>query len=286
VTFDNALVTYAPFGLEGTRREIITPFLAGVDTRAEGSALVTYGHDSIGGRRAFGVNYVNAGYFGTHDDKLNRFQLVPIDRSDTGSGNIDIEFNYEKIAWETGDASGGVSGFGGVPAAVGWSNGTGEPGTSFELKGSLVSGSFLDHGPRGLSRGSLNTTIRGRYLFRARDGYVSPGLAITSSCPMPEAVFGAPYTQRLSAVGAVSNPRWSLLADPGVDLPGLALAGAGRFTGTPNRRGLLRLPVRAGGNGRIRMVDREPGKRSASGPDTEPRRKHRRRALGGGQLSV
>jgi len=237
VTFDSALATYTPFGLEGTRREIIAAFFADVDTRAAGSALVAYGHDSISGRRAFGANYINVGYFGTHDDKLNRFQLILIDRSDTGSGNFDIEFNYEKIVWETGDASGGVNGFGGVPAAVGWSNGTGEPGTSFELNGSLVSGSFLDNGPRGLSRGSLNTTIRGRYLFRARNGYVSPGLAITSSCPMPEATLGTTYTQRLSAVGAVSNARWSLLPDPGADLPGLALAGDGRFTGTPNRTG-------------------------------------------------
>ncbi|RPJ53921.1 MAG: hypothetical protein EHM24_32330, partial [Acidobacteria bacterium] len=183
------------------------------------------------------ANYINVGYFGNHDDKLNRFQLILIDRSDTGSGNFDIEFNYEKILWETGDASGGVNGFGGVPASVGWSNGTGEPGTSFELTGSLASGSFLDNGPRGLSRGSLNTTTRGRFLFRARNGFVSPGLAITSACPMPQATLGTPYTQRLSAVGAVSNARWSLLPDPGVDLPGLALAGDGRFTGTPSRPG-------------------------------------------------
>jgi hypothetical protein len=237
VTFDSALATYTPFGLEGTRREIIAAFFADVDTRPAGSALVTYGHDTLNGRRVFGANYINVGYFGNHDDKLNRFQLLLIDRSDTGNGNFDIEFNYEKIVWETGDASGGVNGFGGVPAAVGWSNGTGEPGTSFELEGSLMAGSFLDNGPRSLVRGKLNSTVRGRYLFRARDGMISPGLAITSACPLPEAVQGQAYLQRLAATGVTSNPRWSLLPDPGVDLPGLALASDGRFAGTPSRPG-------------------------------------------------
>ena len=237
VTFDSALSTYTPFGLEGTRREIIAAFFADVDTRPAGSALVTYGHDSINGRHAFGANYINVGYYGNHDDKLNRFQLILIDRSDTGAGNFDIEFNYERIVWETGDASGGVNGYGGVPASVGWSNGTGEPGTSYELEGSLITGALLDNGARSLVRGRLNSTTRGRYLFRARNGFISPGLQITSSCPMPEAMLSAPYTQRLTAIGVTSNPRWALLADPGVDLPGLSLSADGRFAGTPNRSG-------------------------------------------------
>lgn len=237
ITFDSALATYTPFGLDGTQKEIIAAFFADVDTRPEGSALVTYGHATIDGRLAFGANYVNVGYYASHDDKLNRFQIVLIDRSDTGEGNFDIEFNYEKIAWETGDASGGSGGLGGVPAAVGWSNGTGAAGTSYEMDGSLITGAFLDSGPRSLVRGRLNSTVRGRYVFRARDGYVSPGLTITSTCPLPEAALGSAYTQRMTASGVQSNPRWSLINDPGTELPGLALASDGRMSGTPDRAG-------------------------------------------------
>ncbi|MBI4876537.1 MAG: putative Ig domain-containing protein [Acidobacteria bacterium] len=237
VTFDAALATYTPFGLEGTRREIIAAFFADVDTRGAGSALVTYGNDTINGRRAFGVNYVNVGYFGSHDDKLNRFQLILVERADTGEGNFDIEFNYERIVWETGDASGGAGGYGGIPASVGWSNGTGEPGTSYELDGSLIVGSFLDNGPRSLVRGKLNSTVRGRFLFRARNGYISPGLAITSSCPLPDAAVSAPYAQQMTAVGLTGNPRWSLLPDPGADLPSLSLSREGRLAGSPERTG-------------------------------------------------
>src|SRR5260370_18237441 len=56
ITFDAPLSTYTPFGLVGTAREIIAPFFADVDTRALGSALVTYGADTVVGRPAFGAN--------------------------------------------------------------------------------------------------------------------------------------------------------------------------------------------------------------------------------------
>jgi hypothetical protein len=140
ITFDSALSTFTPFGLTSTQREIIAAFFADVDTRPEGSNVVRYGNDIVNGRNAFGVNYINVGYFANRVDKLNTFQLILIDRSDVGPGNFDIEFNYERIRWETGEASGGVNGLGGTPAAVGWSNGTGIPGTFFELEGSLLSG--------------------------------------------------------------------------------------------------------------------------------------------------
>ena len=74
----------------------------------------------------------------TRDD----VQIVLTDRTDTGAGNFDIYFNYTRITWETGSASGGSNGFGGVSAAVGYNAGTGnQPGTFFELPGSRVPGS-------------------------------------------------------------------------------------------------------------------------------------------------
>jgi hypothetical protein len=69
---------------------------------------VTYGSGTADGRQAFGVNWIDVGYFSSRTDKLNQFQLVLIDRSDTGAGNFDIEFNYGNILWETGEASGGI----------------------------------------------------------------------------------------------------------------------------------------------------------------------------------
>jgi len=63
--------------------------------------------------------------------------------SGSGVGNFDIEYNYNKNQWETGDASGGNNSLGGTSAHMGYSNGSGNPGTSFELPGSGTPGSFL-----------------------------------------------------------------------------------------------------------------------------------------------
>ena len=64
------------------------------------------------------VNYIDVGYYSQHTDKTNSFQLVLIERADQHPGDFDIEFNYARIAWETGDASGGLGGLGGTPAAA------------------------------------------------------------------------------------------------------------------------------------------------------------------------
>ena len=107
VTFGGPLGDYTPFDLTSTQSVIIAAFFADVDTTGAASGVVTYGTGVVNGRPAFGVNYVNVGYYFSKTDKLNSFQLVLISRSDIGQGNFDIEFNYDKIQWETGEASGG-----------------------------------------------------------------------------------------------------------------------------------------------------------------------------------
>ncbi len=146
VTFDAPLSTFTPFSLTSTGRVIIAPFFADVDTRV--GNVVTYGTGTVDGHLAFGVTWPGVGYFSEQTNKLNTFQVVLVDRSDTGPGNVDIEFNYGQIQWETGQASGGVNGLGGSSARVGFSNGTGQPGTFFELPGSGVNGAFLDSNPQ------------------------------------------------------------------------------------------------------------------------------------------
>lgn len=180
VTFDFSLGTFTPFNLNTTNRQIIAPFFADVDTRPAASLDVTYGTGIVDGRAAFGVNWINVGYYNQRTNLLNSFQLVLIDRSDTGAGNFDIEFNYDKIQWETGDASGGSGGLGGNSARVGYANGTGASGTFFELPGSAVNGAFLDSNlATGLIHHSLNSSVDGRYVFAARNGAIDPN-------PLPE----------------------------------------------------------------------------------------------------
>jgi hypothetical protein len=170
VTFNSPLGTFTPFALTGpTGNPIIAPFFADVDTRV--GELTKYGSGTFDSRNGFGVTWDNigVGYFSQHIDKLNKFQLLLIDRSDTGAGNFDIYFNYDQIQWETGDASGGTNGLGGTSARAGYNSGSGQ---FFELSGSGVNGAFLDSN---LASGLIyngNTDVDGRFLFQVRNGQV------------------------------------------------------------------------------------------------------------------
>ncbi len=80
LTFTSPLSEYTPFGVTATHSEIIAPYFGDVDTRGSSSGVVTYGTGTVDSHKAFGVNYPNVGYYRSHTDKLNDFQVVLIDR--------------------------------------------------------------------------------------------------------------------------------------------------------------------------------------------------------------
>ncbi|MFB2876559.1 nidogen-like domain-containing protein [Floridanema aerugineum] len=199
ITFDRALSTFTPFGLTSTASQIIAPFFGDVDTRSGNP--VTYGSTTVDGRQAFAVNWDNVGYFSYGTNRTNSFQLVMVDRSDTGAGNFDFEFNFDRVQWEAGSASGGVNGLGGSPARVGFSNGTGAPGSFFELAGSAVNGAFLDSNlTTGLIYNRLNSDVNGRYVFSARNG------SIQTEVPEPSSII-ALFTLGALGVNAIRKGR-------------------------------------------------------------------------------
>jgi hypothetical protein len=182
VTFEGPLGTYTPFNLVTTGVPMLAPFFGDVDTRGA-SDLVSYGAGTFDGHDAFGVNWVDVGYYSfSPGPNRNSFQLIIVDRPDTGAdGNFDFIFNYDQIQWEAGQASSSdANGCGGFSARAGWSNGA---ANSFELAGSAVNGAFLDSGncrdfgaippgPNALIFNSLNSDIDGRYVFSVRNGIV------------------------------------------------------------------------------------------------------------------
>jgi hypothetical protein len=165
VTFDNPQSEYTPKNLASLGVKVIAPFWADVDTRNTASDVVRYGNGTVNGHAAFGVDWVNVGYYSWHADKLLSCQLVIIDRSDIASGDFDMEFNYFKVQWEWGDASKND------PPRAGFSNGIND----YELPGSGVAGAFLDSNPAtGLIYHSLNSPVPGKYIFFFRDGQPLP----------------------------------------------------------------------------------------------------------------
>lgn len=195
VTFDAAQAAYTPFDLLSTARVIIAPFFADVDTRGVGSGLTTYGQDTYAGHHTFCVNWVDVGYYNSHTDKKNSFQLLIVERADLGPGDFDMIFNYNKTQWETGDASGGTGGLGGSSARVGYSNGV---DTALELPGSAVNSYFLDGSATGLIHDSRNSLQHGRYIFEVRNGSAPTGGTIAGTAFGEVAIAGGPSFAPLS----------------------------------------------------------------------------------------
>jgi len=165
VSFEKSLSTYSPVNLMGAGVRIIAPFWADVDTRSPSPGVVQYGTNVVHGHSAFGVDWVNVGYYAFHSDRLLSCQLVLIDRSDTAPGNFDVEFNYDRVEWQWGDVSVGS------PPRAGFSDGI----TDYEMGGSGTNGVFMDTNTvTGLVYNSLKSPMLGRYVFQFRGGQPLP----------------------------------------------------------------------------------------------------------------
>ena len=174
VTFTQPLNTFSPFPLLDAKTPIIAPFFADAETRGTTpvpSGVVTYGNITYDGQKAFCVNWRNIGYFDEETDHLDSFELLLVQRSD--SGDFDIIFNYDRVQWDEGDAAVATSAprpaveFGGAAARVGFSDGQTQ---SLEMQGSGTPGALVDSGPDALTTGSQGTLQSGRYIFPVRNG--------------------------------------------------------------------------------------------------------------------
>jgi hypothetical protein len=235
VTFDSPLGTFTPFPLLTTDRPIIAPAFGDVDTRPLASGVVEYGTTTHNGRAAFCVIWGDVGYFSSGTNRLNAFQLLLVDRSDSMPGDFDMLFLYDSVEWEAGSASGGSGGLGGSPLRVGYSNGDDQ---AFELPGSGVVGAFLDsNAATGLvhnSRGGLGVQP-GTYVFDVRNGTPPAGgelSGLVRSAPGSLALSGAtvqvcPSTGRCHTRTTNDAGRYAFSALPEGDWTVRALPPAG-----------------------------------------------------------
>lgn len=120
ISFDGPYGTYSASGFPYNGFPMVAPFWADVDTRTAGSVWFKIEANYMV------VIWDHVGYYNMAADKLNSFQAIISDGTfaTIGLGN-NVAFSYLNMEWTTGDASGGLGGFGGTPANVGINKGDG-----------------------------------------------------------------------------------------------------------------------------------------------------------------
>jgi Ca2+-binding RTX toxin-like protein len=174
VTFGSTYSTYNPGSLpmnSASLPAVFAAFFNDVDTgggtvtataggNSTGSNLVWYDLDTTNG--IFTVTWDDVGYYPSHTDSLNAFQLQIYDRGD--SGDFDLVFRYEDINYTYNNI-----------ARAGWSDGDGG-GNNYELPASHSSSMLTIDTDLG------NTGIAGLWTWSFRGGVLSSsGDAVSGS---------------------------------------------------------------------------------------------------------
>jgi hypothetical protein len=199
LTFDSAnsidITSYLATGrpqlpLSRYSRPIMAPYWL-----FNGGGEVSFGYDVVSSRRAFAATWnVNptlpACILGSNL-AVNRFQVVLIERTDTGAGNFDIEFNYDRVSYDSLYDASGLSAptcvspdAAPVYAAAGFTAGFGHADTSVELGGSGQGGVFTDSGTGPLAYRILNPDdVFGRLIYAVRSAAVETPFDLVAIVP-------------------------------------------------------------------------------------------------------
>ena len=184
ITFTGPLGTFTPEKIDaGFNNPIIAAFWADVDTtggpgvptggNATGSNTVYWDLDTS--NHVFTATWDDVGYYNSHNDKLDAFQLRLIDQ---GGGNFDIEFRYQAIYWTTGDLDDPAT----EAARAGFSAGDGIHAYELPQSGDQDGMLGLDSNPAPAGTQGVTSEI-GVYRFQVRNGVVVPppptGLALS-----------------------------------------------------------------------------------------------------------
>ena len=128
VSFGSPYGTFSSSSFPSSQYVMVAPFWADVDTRNLASGLVYYQVTAT----HIVVRWRQVGYFSSQADKLNDFQLILTNGTDSIIPiGTNVAFCYGDMQWTTGSASGGTGGFGGTPATVGANKGDGVANAQF-----------------------------------------------------------------------------------------------------------------------------------------------------------
>lgn len=118
ISFNGGIAAFSSTAFPSTGPQMIAAFWADFDFGAPGGSI----HGTITPTAAI-FNWVNVGYFSSQGDKRNTCQIVITDGTDPLINGGNVAIHYADMQWTTGGASGGVNGFGGIPATAGANRG-------------------------------------------------------------------------------------------------------------------------------------------------------------------
>lgn len=207
ISFGAPYGTFTSSGFPNAQFKMIAPFWADVDTRNLSSGLVYY---KITPTHII-VRWDSVGYYANYADKRNTFQLIISDGTDTIlPPNTNVSFCYGDMQWTTGDASGGVNGFGGNPATIGVNEGNGVD--YFQVTQSVDSTSSFDgpyNNPDGVNwLDELEVTFN-----TALTGNVPPLVMNNTICDTIDVYTGD--TIRISAIDSITFDFFITTPEPG-----------------------------------------------------------------------
>ena len=161
VAFDNDSGQFRDFtgiNLATINRPVVLPLFTDIDTTNAAASAVTFGSGTIGGKSAYCVNWVDVGEFFQSTPKFS-FQLVMIDQ---GSGNVDIEFNYDEVGLPTAGTNGKF--------VIGYAVPHSRTDSLIRVSSSNDPTLYADGGDLALTSNSYPTSesIAGRYTFEIR----------------------------------------------------------------------------------------------------------------------
>jgi hypothetical protein len=237
ISFGSSFAAYTPSGFPISGFPMVAPLWSDVDTRNTLSGVVHY---KLTASRLV-VIWDHVGYYNVHADKLNTFELIISDGNDplVGIGN-NVCFCYNDMQWTTGDASGGVGGFGGTPATAGVNKGD---GVNFFQIGRFDHAGFDYDGPGGANDG-VDFLDQRVFCFRA---------AADSGNNIPPVPQGFPVQDSLTVcVGdsllfptGFTSPELGQTTTTVVNLFGLANASVTSIPGNPSQQLLQFAPTLA-----------------------------------------
>ena len=192
ITFQSSLSNFTPFAFP-SGNQIIAPYFADVDTtgspdvsgdglddvyfsertnQTDLGVISTIVNQAFGGgftaTSAFVATWDHVGYFASHVDKLNTFQVVLT----TDGEQSFVIFHYldNGMQWEAGDADGGVGGF--IPLGGTGTSATAGFDAGDNVNFSTIPGSLMPGISTLLHNGS-NVSVPGQWVFQVNTSVVS-----------------------------------------------------------------------------------------------------------------